>query len=127
MPILGSVGAGGDNRAADVFFVQLLLADWQARRGDTPIAVDGVVGSETVTAIRAFQGATTGVVDGRVDPGGPALERLEGSYIQGVRVNEITDPPDLILIPEIPLSPLPAEETPDRYFRKFLEMLREEL
>ena len=88
MPIKRSVGEGGENKRADVLFVQLLLADWQSRTGLPLITVDGLVGPKTVAAIKAFQQEQTGVVDGRVDPDGPAIQKLEALHVQGLLKNE---------------------------------------
>jgi len=79
------VGSGGVNRRADVMRVQDYLNI--ARRQDRlpPIAVDGIVGSETIGAISAFQRRNTRVVDGRIDPGGPtaiALERIVATVVE---------------------------------------------
>jgi len=88
MPIKNSVGTGGRNAVADVFFVQLLLNDWRVRNQRNPIAVDGLVGQETVGAIEEFQRRVTGKVDGRVDPAGPAIEKLEEFHFQGILSGE---------------------------------------
>jgi hypothetical protein len=55
MPIERSVGQGGVNIKGDVIFVQLLLNDWRARNGMVRIEVDGLVGPETIGAIRSIQ------------------------------------------------------------------------
>jgi peptidoglycan hydrolase-like protein with peptidoglycan-binding domain len=68
------------NRNDDVRVVQALLNDWRARKNLRPIAVDGSAGPETRGAITAFQQQATGLVDGRVDPHGPAMRVLEDSY-----------------------------------------------
>jgi peptidoglycan hydrolase-like protein with peptidoglycan-binding domain len=77
MPISNSVGEGGANKVDDVVRVQSLLNQFRSQNGRTPISVDGKVGPETIGAIRDFQQATTSVVDGRVDPDGPAIKKLE--------------------------------------------------
>jgi peptidoglycan hydrolase-like protein with peptidoglycan-binding domain len=71
-----SVGRGGVNQPNDVRTVQALLNDWRVKNGRRPVAVDGLVGPETIDAITDFQWAVTGIVDGRVDPGGPAIRKL---------------------------------------------------
>lgn len=76
-----SVGAGGGNKAADVKIVQELLnRAAPAWGGPSPaLAVDGVCGMKTTTAIRQFQTKQFGSVfmpDGRVDPGQMTLGRL---------------------------------------------------
>jgi len=77
MLITASVGASGSNRRDDVALVQFLLNDWRERNGRTPITEDGLVGPETIGAIRDFQSTVTHVVDGRVDPAGRAIGALE--------------------------------------------------
>ena len=77
MPISNTVGAGGANEVDDVVRVQSLLNEFRARNGRTLISVDGKVGAETIGAIRDFQQAVTHVVDGRIDPDGPAITALE--------------------------------------------------
>ncbi|MEP7365000.1 MAG: hypothetical protein ABI972_17240 [Acidobacteriota bacterium] len=42
------------------------------------LAVDGIAGPLTQAAIRKFQTAKSGHCDGRVDPGGPAIQQLQG-------------------------------------------------
>jgi len=80
MSILSSVGSRGVNALADVKRVQRLLNHQQGtayRRG--PIAVDGLVGPETIGAITDYQRSVVKLSspDGRVDPGGPTIAALE--------------------------------------------------
>lgn len=77
MPIGRSVGQGGVNRAEDVRLVQQLLNNWRGKNFLPSIAVDGFIGPQTIGAIRVFQQRVTGIVDGRVDPNGPAIRALE--------------------------------------------------
>lgn len=77
MAIIGSVGAGGVNVPKEVQYVQSLLNVFRAEQGSVALVLDGIVGPKTITAIREFQTAVTGAVDGRVDPGGPAIIALE--------------------------------------------------
>src|SRR5258708_4460552 len=77
MLITTSVGSSGINRRDDTALVQFLLNDWRARNGRNPIAQDGLVGPETIGAIRDFQSAVTHLVDGRVDPVGPSMRELQ--------------------------------------------------
>jgi peptidoglycan hydrolase-like protein with peptidoglycan-binding domain len=75
--IEGSVGQGGDNLEADVRVVQQLLN----RQDLTPLPAlreDGLTGPATIEAIRHFQARSLGIQspDGRVDPGGRTLRRL---------------------------------------------------
>jgi hypothetical protein len=75
------VGSGGSNLAADVRKVQTLLnAVPPTWGGPTPkLTVDGFIGPATIGAIRAFQTFQMGTLftpDGRVDPRGRSLRRL---------------------------------------------------
>lgn len=80
MPIQQSVGKGRVNRPDDVRHVQSLLNDWRHQNQLPPIAVDGLVGPQTISAILEFQQRVTHIVDGRVDPSGPAITQLEGQH-----------------------------------------------
>lgn len=88
----GSVGQGGDNRENDVRVVQGLLN----RQDLTPLsklAEDGRSGSQTVEAIRHFQGRNLGMQspDGRVDPDGRTFSKLNsGSGERGSGQNTET-------------------------------------
>jgi len=77
MLITTSVGSSGINRGDDVALVQYLLNDWRQRNGRKAIAEDGLVGPETIGAIRDFQGTVTHLVDGRIDPAGASMRALE--------------------------------------------------
>jgi len=77
VPIQSSVGQGGANRPADVRRVQELLNASRRRRGLPSINVDGLIGPKTIAAITEFQQRETNIVDGRVDPNGPAIRALE--------------------------------------------------
>lgn len=74
-----SVGSGGINERMDVSVVQYLLNRASARVG-TPlnlIDVDGLMGPETLAAIREFQKKFFPKrVDGRIDPAGETLMQL---------------------------------------------------
>jgi peptidoglycan hydrolase-like protein with peptidoglycan-binding domain len=74
----GSVGLGGKNIRADVVTVQELLNFVSASQGGppSPVAVDGLIGPETVSAVTRFQKKNIGWSDGRVDPNGDTLTRL---------------------------------------------------
>jgi hypothetical protein len=76
--IADSVGGGCPNRRDDVLVVQSLLnvAYARIRVPSRTIAVDGILGSETHAALLHFQRAQTGTADGRVEPGGRTLARL---------------------------------------------------
>jgi peptidoglycan hydrolase-like protein with peptidoglycan-binding domain len=73
--IQGSVGRGGRNRSDDVRLIQALLD----AAGFDPKGIDGGCGANTVSAIVAFQRTFTSKPDGRVDPGGRTLERLQAA------------------------------------------------
>jgi lysozyme len=72
--MLNSVGAGGQNDAADVTEVQNLL-NLVANPG---LATDGVCGPATIGAIQAFQRDVVALnqPDGRIDPGGATYKAL---------------------------------------------------
>src|SRR5262245_11187080 len=74
----GSVGQGGRNTRADVVTVQELLNRVSDSQGGppSPVAVDGLIGPETVGAVTRFQKKNFGWSDGRVDPNGHTLARL---------------------------------------------------
>src|SRR5262245_32788287 len=81
--ITASVGAaGGSNSHQDVTTVQTLLNRVPERAGGPVpgLAVDGICGPKTIAAIRKFQVRQFGVsgADGRVDPRGRTLARLNG-------------------------------------------------
>src|SRR5436309_13611924 len=80
MPITGSVGEGGTNRSRDVSLIQFMLNERRRADGFRQIAVDGISGPETIGAIRSFQENETGIVDGRIDPNGPAWNALLADY-----------------------------------------------
>jgi peptidoglycan hydrolase-like protein with peptidoglycan-binding domain len=67
-----SVGSGGRNQPRDVGVVQRALK----RHGHSPGTVDHVVGPRTVNAIRVFQRAIHGPVDGLVEPGKATAQHL---------------------------------------------------
>jgi hypothetical protein len=76
--ISGSVGAGGFNRRDDASVIQQALNQVEPSQGgpDPKLKVDGWPWSKTIAAIRKFQQANLGWADGRVDPGGPTLAKL---------------------------------------------------
>ena len=78
--ISASVGRGGVNRSADTITVQELLNRVPpSSGGPVPLLkVDGLCGPKTTTAIQTFQLKQWGwnLADGRVDPAGPTLARL---------------------------------------------------
>ncbi len=74
--LTGSVGMGGKNNASDILAIQNLLNKWI----NPKIIANGVCNSTlddpTVKAIKSFQSKFTSSPDGRVDPGGGTLKRL---------------------------------------------------
>lgn len=103
--ISGSVGIGGANRSADVRCVQELLNGVPpSQAGPTPLLkVDGLCGDKTKAAIQRFQLRQLGqrLADGRVDPGGPTLAKLnELSSASGGSL----DPRGCILIRPCPVD-----------------------
>jgi hypothetical protein len=74
--ISGSVGKGGANKRPDVALVQSLLA--QKGYG---VAADGLCGPATISAIVAFQKASTGKADGLVEPGKNTWRALTGQAL----------------------------------------------
>jgi hypothetical protein len=73
------VGAGGANKPADVTEIQQLLNKVPAVQGGAapPFLVFGTCDSATLAAILKFQKKQVpAFADGRVDPGGPTLARL---------------------------------------------------
>lgn len=78
-----SVGRGGVNGSGDVKYIQALLSSWLATQKQGPLAVDGICGRLTQTAIDDFQRLSSRA-DGRIDPQGPTLRELElahGSHL----------------------------------------------
>ena len=73
--ISASVGLNGINRSADVLVVQKLLL----KVGMHPGKLDGVFGPKTKTAIIGFQSRFMTRPDGRIDPNGLTLSRLNGT------------------------------------------------
>ncbi len=79
--IVGSVGRGGTNRAADVKLVQKLLNAQKIPGVTLPLVVDGKIGSKTIARIEAFQGKIVKLArpDGRVDPNGKTFKMLSST------------------------------------------------
>lgn len=80
VPLSGSVGQGGVNNTADVTAVQQRLKDF----GFHFVVVDGLIGPNTIRAIKLFQSIKNGRQvlespgsDGRVDVGGDTHKWLE--------------------------------------------------
>lgn len=77
MSISHSVGEGAFNQSDDVRRVQSLLNEFRLEHGQKSIAEDGKVGPETIGAILDFQKGFMGTPDGRVDPDGSSIKKLE--------------------------------------------------
>jgi hypothetical protein len=75
-----SVGFRGVNKSNDVLLIQNALTVWRARNrarnGGAWLALDGLVGPQTIGAIRDFQSFNGLITDGRIDPNGPTLAQL---------------------------------------------------
>lgn len=74
--IVGSVGRGGDNRKIDTRKIQKLL---NAIFPATLLEVDGDCGPKAIKRIERFQRRFMTKSDGRVDPGGRTLKRLNAA------------------------------------------------
>jgi peptidoglycan hydrolase-like protein with peptidoglycan-binding domain len=71
-----SVGFRGVNEPNDVLLIQNALTVWRAGNGAAWLALDGLVGPQTIGAIRDFQSFNGLITDGRIDPNGPTLAQL---------------------------------------------------
>ncbi len=98
MCISESVGQGGANSVTDVKTVQVLLNLNRPRLpGRAPLAIDGLMGSNTAGAIAAFQAQVMGMTppNGRVNPGDATLRTLaagmppgfSAAKLQGIMIN----------------------------------------
>jgi len=74
--ITASVGRGGDNRKADTRRIQKALNEIYPALA---LTVDGLCGPNTVRRIERFQRDFMRVPDGRIDPGGRSLARLNSA------------------------------------------------
>ncbi len=72
----GSVGAVGKNGKADTRKIQKLL---NSVFPSTPLVVDGDCGSKTIRRIKRFQKRFMAAPDGRVDPKGRTLKKLNAA------------------------------------------------
>src|SRR4051794_25714008 len=89
--VISSVGKGGTNRPDDVKTVQLLLNANIARLIPfLPTPITGICDALTIALIEEFQGRVMGVMlpDGRVDPKGNTLARLNGGSTDTTAVTE---------------------------------------
>ncbi len=76
--ISSSVGLKGNNYSADVIVIQNLLNKFAGQAGYPPLKLDGRIGKRTIAAISLFQKKIIKlkIVDGRVDPSGRSLRKL---------------------------------------------------
>ena len=78
--VSGSVGEASQNKESDVYIVQMVLNAVPTEQGGPRIKLvqDGLIGSKTISAIRAFQELQFGqdAVDGRIDPKGRTIRSL---------------------------------------------------
>ena len=74
--IKGSVGAGGNNGIADTRKIQKLL---NAIFPSTLLSVDGDCGPKSIRRIRRFQKRFMAKLDGRVEPAGRTLKKLNAA------------------------------------------------
>ena len=74
--ISGSVGRGGKNLKPDTRKIQRFLSEIFPA---TPLQADGKVGRKTIRRIERFQRRFTQHPDGRVDPNGRTLKRLNAA------------------------------------------------
>lgn len=84
--ISGSVGRGGLNRRQDVIIIQTLINhNIHLLAPLHPLQIDGVIGPRTIAAIEKFQRQVLHMQrpDGRVDPLGQTLRKLDSSKNMG--------------------------------------------
>ena len=72
------VGTDRPNHKQDVALVQFFLSGTGAT-----VSVDGTFGTQTSTALAAFQNAKLGFTDGVVDPGDVTFKMLRGDFDDG--------------------------------------------
>ena len=93
MRLTGSVGQGGKNFSGDVLYVQILVSDWLLLSGKAAIALDGIAGSKTISAIRNFQTANRlAVVDGLVETNRSTIKALEAQHIAAIKRLAVVPP-----------------------------------
>lgn len=108
--ILCSVGENGKNQRSDVLAIQkalnCLIRD-NLLPPLIPLKEDGVAGKNTKTAIRRFQQISVrfSMPDGRIDPGGKTLEKLNSTILTSRQKASATESKiDLMALPSILLS-----------------------
>jgi len=72
-----SVGQGGRNDPNDALIVQNALNVWLSSQRERWIAIDGLVGPQTIGCIKRFQRGNRLPVDGRIDAGGQSIAMLK--------------------------------------------------
>ncbi len=112
-----AVGQSVKSHPPDAKYVQLLLNDWrQSLKVETLLVVDGIVGPLTNAAIREFQKASTGIVDGRVDCNGPTIKHLEFQHIAHIDRQAVTvEHYGIISMTPPPLGPVTLPQQAVRY------------
>jgi peptidoglycan hydrolase-like protein with peptidoglycan-binding domain len=81
-----SVGRGGNNNSIDTLVIQNALNVIHSKNSTKWIAVDGLVGPETIGSITAFQSRRHLIADGRVDPNGSTLKKLRSDMGSDIAV-----------------------------------------
>jgi peptidoglycan hydrolase-like protein with peptidoglycan-binding domain len=111
------VGQAVNSHPPEVKYVQFLLNDWRYSKGITPpLTVDGIVGPLTDGAIREFQKAETGIVDGRVDVNGPSINKLEYLHLARIDSEVYTlEHYGILSMTPPPMGPLTLTRQADRY------------
>ncbi|WP_027328255.1 hypothetical protein [Marinimicrobium agarilyticum] len=116
MDIEGSVGVGGSNNSVDIKLVQAALNLINAcRLSSAPeLAVDGMIGESTNTAIQRFQKEVVrmGSPDSRVDPGGATIRHIRTSVPKGFNLNVLRA-----------IMALSATRTVDPYYPLFSSLM----
>jgi putative chitinase len=90
--ITGSVGVQEKNAKIDVKLIQAALNLTRTSRLPTPnLAVDGLIGKNTLTAIETFQRDSMNMErpDSGIEPNGPTIQRLRASISKGLNVNSL--------------------------------------
>jgi len=88
MAVEGSVGQNGQNDVIDVKVIQsaLNLVNPTRLTGAPELAIDGLIGPMTIGVIEQFQEDIVEMAnpDGRIDPDGPSIARLQTSIPKGL-------------------------------------------
>lgn len=95
--IVGSVGENAKNRDSDVRIIQKALNNvmqYNILAPLGPLAEDGIAGRKTKVAIRQFQRVAVGMAspDGRIDPGGRTLKKLNAVVDTAAKVSNTRSP-----------------------------------